>query len=286
MRLKVIVLLLVITILQANAMSDKSIKEYMGNYVKTKMKLDIKHIDIISTYPIEDAPGWHVHFLDMVVKVKMGNAYQDALVKKTVFTKGDRITVNLMKKGKLKRDGTRRKSRSYTELLKPLVPIDAYDNEHFLAGSKNAPHKILVFSDPFCPYCSKKIPEILKVVRANPKVYGLYYYHFPLLQIHPAADVTTKVMHLLHKKGEIDKMIALYDLSIEPKETSTDKILKAIKTKIGMTFTKKEISSIKTKEALRFDMVMKRRLQVTGTPTIFIDGKWDRLRKEYKKYAK
>jgi len=31
---------------------------------------------------------------------------------------------------------------------------------------------------------------------------------------------------------------------------------------------------------------MKRRLQVTGTPTIFIDGEWDRLRKAYKKYAR
>jgi protein-disulfide isomerase len=286
MRLKAILFLLIIAILQASAMSDKSIKEYMGNYVKTKMKLEVKHIDIISTYPIDGATGWYVHFLDMIVKVKMGNSYQDAVVKKIVFTKGNRITVNLKKPGKFKMDGTKKKSKSYKELLKPMVPADAYDDEHFLAGSKNAPHKILIFSDPFCPYCSKKIPEVLNIVKANPKIYGLYYYHFPLLQIHPASDVTTKAMHILHKKGEIDKMMALYKLSIDAKETNVDKILKAIKAKIGIKFTKKQIFSAEIKDALRFDMIMKRRLQVTGTPTIFIDGKWDRLRKEYKKYAK
>ncbi len=286
MRLKTILFLLAIVILQANAMSENSIKKYMENYVKVKMKLEVKQIDIISTYPIKDAPGWNVHFLDMIVKVKMGDSYQDAIVKKTIFTRGNRLTVNLMKKGKLKRDGTRRKSKSYKKLLKPIVPVDAYDDEHFLAGSKNAPHKILVFSDPFCPYCSEKVPEILHIVKANSTVYGLYYYHLPLLKIHPASDVTTKAMHLFQKKGEIDKMMALYSLPINGKETDVDKILKAIKTKTGVLFTKKQIFSPEVKEALRFDMIMKTRLQVTGTPTIFVDGKWDRLRKEYKKYAK
>ena len=286
MRLKAILFLLTIIILEASAMSENSIKKYMGNYVKNKMKLEPKQIDIISTYPIDDAPGWSVHFLDMIVKVKIGDSYQDAIVKKTIFTKGNRLTVNLMKKGKLRRDGTRKKSRSYTKLLKPMVPTDAYNDEHFLVGSKTAPHKILIFSDPLCPYCAKKVPEVFSVVKANPKIYGLYYYHFPLVKIHPASDIITKVMHIFHKRGEIDKMMALYHLSIGPKESNIDKILKAIKAKTGVLFTKEQLSTPEIKEALRFDMIMKNRLQVTGTPTIFIDGKWDRMRKEYKKYAK
>jgi protein-disulfide isomerase len=93
-------------------------------------------------------------------------------------------------------------------------------------------------------------------------------------------------MYLLHKKGEITKMMALYKLSINAKETNTGKIIKAINRKVGTKFTKEEIFSPTIKDALRFDMIMKRRLQVTGTPTIFIDGKWDRLRKKYKKYVK
>ncbi|NOZ90052.1 MAG: thioredoxin domain-containing protein [Epsilonproteobacteria bacterium] len=285
MKIKLLILLIVIMVIQANAMSDNDVKSYMKKYVETKMQSQVKQIDIISTYPIKDAPGWRVYFLSIRVKVKLGDTYQEAIVPQTVFTKGDRITLKLMKKGRLRSDGTRRKGKSYADLLKPKVPIDAYDDAHFIAGSKNAPHKILMFTDPFCPYCRGKIKEVIDIVRKNPKIYGFYYYHFPLVRIHPASDVTTRAMHVFQKRGDIDNMLKLYHLPIETTETNVDKILKAIKDTTGVTITRAEIDSPETKEALRVDMAMKRRLQVTGTPTIFIDGSWDRLRKEYKKYA-
>ncbi|HHH19474.1 MAG TPA: hypothetical protein ENK86_03020 [Campylobacterales bacterium] len=126
----------------------------------------------------------------------------------------------------------------------------------------------------------------MNVVNANPKTYGLYYYHLPLLRIHPAADLTTKAMHLFQKKGDIKNMMALYDLFLEPTETNPKEIIKAIKEKTGVTFTLAQLQSEEVKEAMRVDMAMKQRLQVTGTPTIFIDGMWDKMRTEYKKYAK
>jgi hypothetical protein len=286
MKLKVIIFLLTITILQIDAMSDVAIKKYMKNYAESKMKLQVSQIDIVSSYPLKDAPGWKVHFLSMRVKVKIAESFQTATINKTVFTNGKRITVKLMKKGRIKRDGTRKKSVSYSKILKPIVPMDAYDDEHFLAGDKNAPHKLLLFSDPFCPYCAEKLPEILKVIKDNPHTYALYYYHLPLLKIHPASDVTTRAMHLFHKKGDIKNMVALYDLFLEAQETNIKEILRAIRVKTGVVFTKKQLFTSEIDNAMRIDMAMKRRLQVTGTPTIFIDGKWDKSRKEYKKYAK
>jgi len=285
MKIKILILLIIMTVSQLNAMSDNDVKNYMKKYVEAKMKASVSQIDIISTYPIDDAPGWSVYFLSIKVRLKLGDTYQDAIVPQTVFTKGDRITLKLMKKGKLRSDGTRKKGKSYANLLKPKVPMDAYDDAHFIAGSKNAPHKLLIFTDPFCPYCRDKIKEVINIVRKNPKIYGLYYYHFPLVRIHPASDVTTRAMHVLQKMGDIDNMLKLYHLPIKPTETNVDKILQAIKDTTGVTITKADINSPETKEALRVDMAMKRRLQVTGTPTIFIDGTWDRLRKEYKKYA-
>ncbi len=286
MKIKLLILMIIITMTQANAMSDKDVKHYMKRYVETKMKSQVNQIDIISTYPIDNAKGWSVYFLSIRVKVKLGDKYQEAIVPQTVFTKGDRITLKLMKKGKLNKDGTRRKGKSYTKLLKPRVPMDAYDDAHFIFGNKNAPHKILIFTDPFCPYCKNKIREVMGIVNNNPQKYALYYYHLPLVAIHPASDVTTRAMHIFQKKGDIKNMLKLYHLSVKASETDVDKILKSIKEKTGVTITKEEINSPEVKEAMRFDMSMKRRLQVTGTPTIFIDGKWDRLRKAYKKYAR
>jgi len=267
-------------------MSDNDVKGYMKRYVETKMKSQVIRVDIISTYPIEDAKGWSVYFLSMRVKVKLGDSYQEAIVPQTVFVKGDRITLKLMKKAKRKKDGTMGKSKSYSKLLKPKVPSDAYDDAHFLLGSKDAPHKIIFFSDPFCPFCKAKVVEIVDVVKKNPKIYALYYYHLPLVKIHPAAEITSRAMLVFQKRGDIDNMLKLYRIFVEPTETDMNKILHAIKLKTGVQLTKADIEAPEITEALRADMAMRRRLQVTGTPTIFIDGKWDRLRKEFKKYAK
>jgi glutaredoxin len=284
--MKLLIFLLVLTFTQANAMSDNDVKGYMKRYVEKKMKSQVMRVDIISNYPIEDAKGWSVYFLSMRVKVKLGDTYQEAIVPQTVFVKGDRITLKLMKKGKRKKDGTVEKSKNYAKLLKPKVPIDAYDDAHLILGSKDAPHKILFFSDPFCPFCKEKVVEIVDVVKKNPKLYSLYYYHLPLVKIHPPSEITARAMLVFQKKGDISNMLKLYRIFIEPTETDVKKILHAIKIKTGVQLTEKEINSPEITEALRVDMAMKRRLQVSGTPTIFIDGKWDRLRKEFKKYAK
>ena len=266
---------------QLQAMSEMSIKNYVHNYIEKKMNAPVKKIDVISSYSVPDSGGWEVYFLSMKVGVMLGGVQRDAIIHQTVFAKGDKITFKLMKKGK-----GGKKDLNYANILKPKVPIDAYDDAHFLLGSKNAPHKILVFSDPFCPYCKEKIPEIIDVVKKNPKSYGLYYYHLPLLRIHPAADLTTKAMYLFQKRGDIKNMMALYDLSLKPTETDPKEIIRSIKDKTGVTFTLEQLQSEEVKEAIRVDLAMKQRLQVTGTPTIFIDGMWDKMRKEYKKYAK
>ncbi len=286
MKIRTLIFLLILTVIQANAMSDNDVKGYMKRYVEKKMNAQVAHIDIISTYPIEDAKGWSVYFLSMRVKVKLGDSVQEAIVPQTVFVKGDRITLKLMRKGKRRKDGTMGKPKSYAKLLKPKVPIDAYDDAHFILGSKNAPHKILFFSDPQCPFCKIKVVEIVDIVKKNPKLYGLYYYHLPLAKIHPPSETIARAMIVFQKKGDISNMLKLYRIFIDPAETDVDKILKAIKIKTGVQLTKEQLNAPYITEALRVDMAMKRRLQITGTPTIFIDGKWDRLRKEFKKYAK
>ena len=264
-----------------NAMSEMEVKRYMKKYIEKKMHSPVKKIDVISKYHIDEVPDWEVYFLSMRIDITLEGKTKTRTVPQTVFTKDDKITFKLIKKGM-----NGEKNISYAKLLKPKVPKSAYDDAHLIAGSKTAPHKILVFSDPFCPYCQAKIPEVLKVVRENPSVYGLYYYHLPLLKIHPAADLVTKAMHLFHKKHEIDKMMSLYDLFLEPTETDPKEIIQAIKEKTGVTFTKKQLSTKALKDAIKVDLKMRRILQVTSTPTIFIDGKWDRKREKYKAYAK
>jgi len=281
MSIKTVLLILIALTFNLNAMNKIEVKRYMKNYIEKKMNSPVKKIDVISNYYLDEVPDWEVYFLSMRVDITINGKTKTTTVPQTVFTKGDRITFKLMKKGV-----NGKKNINYAKLLKPKVPKSAYDNAHFIGGSKNAPHKILVFSDPFCPYCQEKIPEIVNFVKKNPKIYGLYYYHLPLLKIHPAADLVTKAMHLFHKKGEIDKMIALYDLFLEPTEKDPNEIIQAIKEKTGKKFTLAQLSTKALKNAIKNDLKMRKRLQVTSTPTIFIDGIWDKKRVKYKKYAK
>ncbi len=275
MKLKILLGMLLIT-LQANAVDDNGVRHYIKKYMEKKTHSTVNNIETISSYEIAGTNGWEVYFLSLDMNIKLGNSYQQRTVPQVVFTKGNKITFSLKDQYQ----------QSYAKLLKPTVPAEAYNDEHFLAGSKNAAHKILVFSDPFCPYCQEIVPEMISMVEKNPQVFGLYYYHLPLLKIHPASDVTTKVMHLLHKKGDIKNVKALYHLSIDPKEKSVNKILKAIKTKTGKSFSKSDISSSDVISAMEYDKAMKKRLMVTGTPTIFIDGVWDPTRTKYKSYIK
>ena len=281
MSIKSALIILISLTFNLNAMSEIEVKQYMKNYIETKMHSPVKKVEVISHYHIDEVPDWEVYFLSMKIDITMNGKTKTSVVPQTVFTKGDRITFKLMKKGL-----NGEKNISYSNLLKPKVPKSAYDNAHFLLGSKNAPHKILIFSDPFCPYCQEKVPEVINVVKANPKTYALYYYHLPLLKIHPASDLTTKAMHIFHKKGDVDNMMKLYDLFLEATEKNPKEIIKAIKEKTGVTFTLKQLSKKALKNAIKVDLKMRKRLQVTSTPTIFIDGIWDRKREKYKAYAK
>jgi len=279
-KIKILIWILLAMTLNLNALSEAEVKANIKKYMEKRLDTPVKSIEVVSSYPLEEEPDWYVYFLTMRVTVKSKDKTQDMLVNQPVFSNGKKITLKLMKRGKYGK-----KDRDYAKLLKPKVPDDAYDDAHLLVGSKDAPHKIVLFSDPFCPYCQEKFPEILELVKKNPKTYALYYYHLPLVKIHPASDLTTRAMHLFQKRGELDKMALLYDLPIEATEKDSQKILHAITQKTGVTFTLDELESEEVNASMRADALMKRRLLVTSTPTIFLDGTWDRLRREYDKYA-
>jgi len=273
MRTKILFLVGLLT-LQLSALDNAGVQHYLKKYMEMKMHSPVEKIETISTYPIEGTNGWDVYFLSLEVNIKMGKVTRKRTVPQVVFTKGNKIAFSLKNS----------ENKDYKTFLKPKVPIEAYNDEHLLVGNKDAKHKLLVISDPFCPYCQEIVPVIIDQVKKNPETFALYYYHLPLLRIHPASGVTSRAMYLFQKQGEIEKLKSLYHLLIDPKERNEQRILKAIKDKTGVAFKSSDINTLEIREAIRFDLDMKKRLMVTGTPTIFIDGLWDPTRMAYKKY--
>jgi len=273
MRIKML-LLMVLATAQLMAVSQKSVELHIKKHIEKKTNSPVQSVETISSYIIEGTNGWRVYFLSLDVKIKMGKEVVEKKVNQVVFNKGGKITFSL-------KDN---KGKDYAKILKPKVPMHAYDKKHLLAGNANAKHKILVMSDPFCPYCQEIVPKLIENVQSHPETFALYYYHLPLLRIHPASDMTTKAMHVFQERGQIRKLKQCYRLLVNEKERNPEVVLNAISKKTGVKFTQKELNTLEIQDALAFDSAMKKRLMITGTPTIFIDGIWDPTRMKYKEF--
>ncbi|SFV53664.1 hypothetical protein MNB_SV-14-26 [hydrothermal vent metagenome] len=241
-----------------------------------KMNSPVTKIETISSYTIKNTHGWEVYFLSLNVNMKLGKVTRNRTINQVVFTKGNKISFSLKDKS----------GKDYKNILKPKVPVEAYDDEHLLVGNRDAKHKLLVFSDPFCPYCQEIVPTLIDDVKANPKTFALYYYHLPLLRIHPASDTATRAMLIFQKRGDLKHLKDMYHLLVNPREINADVVLKAIKEKTGIQIKRVDIYSDEINNRLKRDRKLKKRLMLTGTPTIFLDGLWDATRFKYKTFLK
>jgi len=69
-------------------------------------------------------------------------------------------------------------------------------------GGKNAKVVIVEFSDFQCPYCSKAHPTIKQVLKEYGDKVTLAYKHFPLVSIHPRAQITAEAAECAKDQGK------------------------------------------------------------------------------------
>jgi protein-disulfide isomerase len=208
--------------------------------------------------------GWYGYVIKIKVDVQDRGIVS---VNDMLFTDGDIITRELinMKTGK-----------SLKELLLPKATKAYYTKDHLIAGDENAKNKVVIFSDPLCPACKQSLPSIINKVKINSKDIALYYYHFPLLSIHPAADTVSKAMMIAKQNGveDIEAKVYTTDFSqyFNVRETDAKVVLdgfnKIFKTKITLD----EINNAAVKNQILMDIKMGEDIMVQATPTIFVNG--------------
>ena len=268
-----------ITAILNAGMNEEELTNFFKKFIVKNPAVEVISTTIIEKHKIPDTKGWEIYLTKMHIEirgeVKGKETTKEISVPQTVFSNGDLVTPVLMNK---------KTGRNYLNEYRPSMPKSFYDKEHLLFGNEKAKHKIVVFSDPQCPFCMEIVPEIIDAVRKYPKTFALYYYHMPLLRIHPVSEILTRVMVVAQNRGENDKILKLYSLKIAPNETNVDKVLEAVKKHSGLVVTKKEIDSKEVKEAIANDEALAVEMMVSGTPTIYIDGKWDKMRNKYKTF--
>jgi protein-disulfide isomerase len=260
--------------LSANAQPDNELLlKYVEKTVVKNPQVKVKGVTVIESKTDKRLPGWTILLTTMDLEYDKKEMHAPELM----FVKDGLVTGHLvnLKTGK-----------DYRDEIKPTVPQSYYDDAHLLFGNKDAAHKILIFSDPQCPFCQEVVPAIFKASKENPAKIAVYYYHLPLLRIHPVSDVLTRVMHVAQHEGKMDVVEKIYSLKINPQETDMTKILAAVKSHTGYSVTAAQVNAKEVKEAMKADELASGKMMVSGTPTIYIDGEWDKMRNGYKKLIK
>ena len=251
----------------------------LTSYIKKNIvkNPDVKVVKVktTTTRTIPNNPNWKAYLVIVELKYK-GKDIQEPM---TIFVdeKAGLVSMDLMDANS---------GKSYKRSMKPDIPDSYYDDAHLIAGKNNAKHKMVIFSDPQCPFCMEFVPGALKDFDTKKGEVALYYYHMPLIRLHPVSEVLTRVMEVLQKEGKTADAMKMYSLKIPAKEKSVDKILAAIKKQFNIVVSKEAISKPEIKEAVNNDIKKAKAMMINGTPTIYFDGKFDQTRSQYKTYLK
>jgi len=258
-----------------SATTVEEVKDYVENHMVNNPQIEVTSVDIIGKKDLEKPKGWTAFFVNIHAEIQRSKTEKDRVtVPETIFAKDGFAAPTLidMKTGK-----------DLKSQLKPDLDPAIYDEKHLVAGNKDAKHKLVVFSDPQCPYCKEVVPEMYKIVKEHPETFALYYYHMPLLRLHPVSDIITRAMQTEQNKKNFDKAMSMYSLEINPTEVNATKVLNIINKKYDLNITEEDINREEISKELLNDRKVATKAMVSGTPTVFIDGKWDRSKQEYKK---
>ena len=251
----------------------------LENYVKKDLiknpDIKVNGVELLEKRDINASKDWvaYLFLMDLNVKGKDGK-YPEMVF---VNDKAGLATMNLYDLKSHKQIGAN---------FRPDVTSDYYNDAHLIAGKKDAKHKLVVFSDPKCPFCQQYVPNIYKTVKEHPDTFALYYYHMPLKRIHPVSAILTRVMEVLQKQGKFDDAMKMYNLNIPISERDPKKVLAAIKKQYNIDITQAQIDDPEIKKAIKNDTERATRVMLKGTPTVYLDGKYDPDVTSYKKFIK
>ena len=138
-------------------------------------------------------------------------------------------------------------------------------------GSEEATVTLIEFSDFQCPYSKRVQPLINSLLKAYPNDLKHVYKNFPL-RFHKRAEPAARACLAAGLQGKFWEMEEL--LYNNPKKLE-DSDLKVYAQQIGLNVEQfeKDYKSEAVKKLVQDDMTQARKAQVSGTPSLFLNGK-------------
>ncbi len=177
---------------------------------------------------------------EIAVKAEDKEGHQKDGVVYLDYSKGNVILGNIIKL-KTRENLTDKRMGELKKFDYKSIPL----KNALLLGEKSAKHKLIVFTDPDCPFCQKLHGDLKQVVSERSDI-AFYIILFPLTEIHP--DAYKKTASIMCKKS-----LKLLDDVMEKKEIAEDKC--------GSKIIDENIK-------------LGNKLGITGTPTVILpDGR-------------
>lgn len=140
---------------------------------------------------------------------------------------------------------------------------------HFL-GAKDAPRTLLLFTDFECPYCAKLDGRLRAFVAEHPEVRVVL--RMRPLPMHPHARLAAKAALSAEAQGRLAEYASI--LFANPAALEREALIGHAQ-KLGLDASRfeRDLDSPEIEQRLIEDGALADRLQVTGTPTSFVDGR-------------
>ena len=163
-------------------------------------------------------------------------------------------------------------------------PPEDYDKVHQIdldgapvLGNPNAPITIVEYSDFECPYCARTAPEVKQVLEKYPDKVRIVYKHFPL-SFHRAARPTAVGSVAAHEQGKFwEYHDVLFEATSKRQLAGSDEDLIKYAEKAGLDVEqfKKDLATKRAEFEKRVseDFVSGQKVNVRGTPTLYLNGK-------------
>jgi len=264
--------LLAITLLSSTltlASSNKKIEDFLYSNFKSNPNIKSIKVHVSSSTKIQDMPKWYAYIVDVDATLKGKKVVKQKMI---WFSNGLVITPDLI---------DLKTQRSYKDNVSPKFQARHYKKENLIYGSASAKHKVVIFSDPLCPFCRNYVPKAIQTMKKQPNKFAIYYYHFPLPSLHPAAVELTKAAIAAELQGKKNVVLNLYKVEVDGRERNVSKILKAFNKVMGTKITKQDLDDPRVVKHYNQDQSIADDVMVQGTPTVFFDGIKDKSKKKY-----
>ena len=169
-----------------NTNSNFDIVGFVKKHLIRNPNIKLNSVEILGSKTLKQSPDWKAYMV--LMDISYGKR-EHVKIPEIVFAnaKSNLVTLKMI---------DAKTGKDLTREIKPTLPSSYYNDAHLVAGNKNAPHKMVVFSDPQCPFCKNFVPNVLKEIKANPDKVALYYYNKPEIKkaVKDDIDAATRMM--------------------------------------------------------------------------------------------